>query len=199
MDTTVTIRIRYLGAFADAVRSKEESCQLASPRVSALIDYLLDRNGEKFRKLMIDPSTGALRGGTTGAFRRRRGHITDAARRRQDGLKARKQWCRPTRDSGCFLRKQQNEGISRMHGYGDLVRIDLTSGSVRWESLPPELVKKFIGGMGINDWLLWQHFLKVDLHIDPMSEDNVLIGCDGLRVGQQDEVHVQVAGDGLLR
>jgi aldehyde:ferredoxin oxidoreductase len=62
-----------------------------------------------------------------------------------------------------------------MDGYGDIVRIDLTSGSVKREPIPRTLAKKFVGGMGINDWLLWNHFLRVDPHIDPMSEDNVLI------------------------
>ena len=65
MDTKTTVRIRYLGAFADAARSKQETCELAVPVVSALIDHMLERNGEKFRVLMIDPSTGALRSGTT--------------------------------------------------------------------------------------------------------------------------------------
>ena len=62
-----------------------------------------------------------------------------------------------------------------MYGYGDIVRIDLTRGSVEREPVPLELARKFVGGMGINDWLLWEHFLKVDPHIDPMGEDNVLI------------------------
>jgi len=65
MDTKISIRVRYLGAFADAVPSKEETCELGVPIVSALIDHLIERNGEKFRRLMIDPSTGALRSGTT--------------------------------------------------------------------------------------------------------------------------------------
>lgn len=59
------MKVRYLGAFADAARSKEEICASAVPSVSGLIDCLLERNGEKFRALMIDPTTGTLRGGTT--------------------------------------------------------------------------------------------------------------------------------------
>lgn len=59
------ITVKYLGAFSDAVASKEETCQLDDPRLSALVDHLIERNGEKFRNLMIDPSTETLRGGTT--------------------------------------------------------------------------------------------------------------------------------------
>ncbi len=66
-----------------------------------------------------------------------------------------------------------------MLGYGDIVRIDLTSGSIEREPIPSELIEKFIGGMGINDWLLWRHFIDVDPHADPMGEDNVLIAGIG--------------------
>ncbi len=78
-----------------------------------------------------------------------------------------------------------------MNGYGDIVRIDLTSGSIEREPVSLELARRFIGGMGINDWLLWEHFLKVDPKIDPMSEDNVLIaglgpmGATGFGLGSK--------------
>jgi aldehyde:ferredoxin oxidoreductase len=78
-----------------------------------------------------------------------------------------------------------------MHGYGDIVRIDLTTDSVTREPIAPELIKKFLGGMGINDWLLWEHFLRVDPLIDPMSKENVLIaglgplGATGFGLGSK--------------
>ncbi len=78
-----------------------------------------------------------------------------------------------------------------LHGYGDLVRIDLTTRSVNREPLPRDVVKRFIGGMGVNDWYLWQHFLEVDPHIDPLSADNVLIaglgplGATGFGLGSK--------------
>jgi aldehyde:ferredoxin oxidoreductase len=59
--------------------------------------------------------------------------------------------------------------------YGDILRVDLTNQKVSREPIPREIVRKFIGGEGINDWLLWEHFLKVDPRIDPLSPDNVLI------------------------
>ena len=65
MDTDLKIRIRYLGAFSDAVRSKEVTCKFAGSSVSALIDYMLERNGDRFRTLLLDPETGSLRSGTT--------------------------------------------------------------------------------------------------------------------------------------
>ena len=62
-----------------------------------------------------------------------------------------------------------------MYGYGDIVRIDLTRQSITTESVPREWAQRWVGGEGINTWLLWEHFLKVDPRIDPRSEENVLI------------------------
>jgi aldehyde:ferredoxin oxidoreductase len=78
-----------------------------------------------------------------------------------------------------------------MHGYGDIVRIDLTTGSIKREPMPRELIDRFLGGMGVNDWLLWEHFLAVDPQIDPLGEDNVLIaglgplGATGFGLGSK--------------
>ena len=62
-----------------------------------------------------------------------------------------------------------------MYGYGDIVRIDLTRQSITTEPVPREWAQRWVGGEGINTWLLWEHFLKVDPRIDPRSADNVLI------------------------
>jgi aldehyde:ferredoxin oxidoreductase len=59
--------------------------------------------------------------------------------------------------------------------YGDILRVDLTNEKVTREAIPHEVIKKFVGGQGINNWLLWEHFLKKDPKIDPLSPDNVLI------------------------
>ena len=82
MDEKLKIKIRYLGAFTDVVRSKEDTIELGSPLVGSLVDLLLERNGEKFHNLLIDPATGALRGGTTLLVN---GHRRDAEHRLSDG------------------------------------------------------------------------------------------------------------------
>jgi len=62
----LTIRIRYLGAFADVAKSKEETIEFPDDgHVGSLVDKMLERNNEEFRRLMIDPSTDILRGGVT--------------------------------------------------------------------------------------------------------------------------------------
>ncbi|MBW2207285.1 MAG: hypothetical protein JRG79_10280 [Deltaproteobacteria bacterium] len=58
---------------------------------------------------------------------------------------------------------------------GDILRVDLTNETVTRDTLPREVIQKFAGGQGINDWLLWEHFLEVDPRIDPLGPDNVLI------------------------
>ena len=59
--------------------------------------------------------------------------------------------------------------------YGKILRIDLTENRVSQEPIPREWVSKYLGGEGINDILLWEHFLKVDPRTDPLSPENVLI------------------------
>ncbi len=62
-----------------------------------------------------------------------------------------------------------------MYSQRNLLRIDLSTKKVSREPVPVEICRKFLGGEGINAWLLWNHFLKVDPKIDALSPDNVLI------------------------
>lgn len=59
--------------------------------------------------------------------------------------------------------------------YGDILRVDLSREKISREPISQQVGKMFLGGQGINDWLLWDHFLKVDPKIDPLGADNVLI------------------------
>ena len=59
--------------------------------------------------------------------------------------------------------------------YGKILRVDLTKSEITKEAIPKEWQVKYLGGEGINDKLFWEHFLKVDPRIDPLSPDNVLI------------------------
>lgn len=78
-----------------------------------------------------------------------------------------------------------------VYGYGSILRVDLTEQKISVEPLPFDLIRRFIGGGGINDWLLWNHFLSVDPHMDPRSQDNILIaglgplGATGLGLGSK--------------
>ncbi len=62
-----------------------------------------------------------------------------------------------------------------MEGRGSILRIDLSSEKVTREPISEELCRQYIGGEGINTRLFWEHFLKVNPRIDPLSRDNVLI------------------------
>ena len=67
--------------------------------------------------------------------------------------------------------------------YGKIIRINLTNEKITTELIPEEWQQKYLGGEGINDRLLWEHFLTVSPHIDPLGPDNVLIGGLGPLAG----------------
>lgn len=62
-----------------------------------------------------------------------------------------------------------------MFGFGDLLRVDLSTETIRREAIPLEMRRRYLGGGGINGRLLWEHFLDVDPKVDPRGPDNVLI------------------------
>ena len=59
---------------------------------------------------------------------------------------------------------------------GDLLRVDLTTRTSRQETLPPELIRDYIGGKGIGTHLLLQ---EVGPEVDPLSPQNKLIFVTG--------------------
>ena len=68
-----------------------------------------------------------------------------------------------------------------MYGYaGSILRVDLSSGSVRKESLPDSLVKNFIGGRGFVAKLLYD---EITPGIDPFDPQNMLIAATGPLTG----------------
>ena len=60
-----------------------------------------------------------------------------------------------------------------------ILRVDLAGKKISKEPVSPELRRKYLGGEGVNTRLLWEHFLRVDPKIDPLSPDNVLIAGMG--------------------
>lgn len=55
---------------------------------------------------------------------------------------------------------------------GSILRIDLSAKDVVKEPLPGEWARKFLGGEGINSWILLNEMAP---HIDPLSPDNLLV------------------------
>ena len=62
-----------------------------------------------------------------------------------------------------------------MAGFGDLIRVDLSSETITSEQIGLSARRKYLGGGGLNARLLWEHFLEVDPKIDARSAENVLI------------------------
>ena len=56
-----------------------------------------------------------------------------------------------------------------------LLRVDLTTGTMSEEVLPHSLFERWVGGSGINNWIMWEHFLKHDIDCDPRSPDNIFV------------------------
>ena len=68
-----------------------------------------------------------------------------------------------------------------MYGYaGTILRVDLSSGSVRKEPLPDSLVKNFIGGRGFVAKMLYDETAPA---IDPFDPPNMLIAATGPLTG----------------
>ncbi len=56
-----------------------------------------------------------------------------------------------------------------------LLHVNLSTGELRVEQLPHALFERWIGGSGINNWIMWEHFLKHDINCDARSPDNIFV------------------------
>ena len=70
---------------------------------------------------------------------------------------------------------------SRPHGYvGRLLRVDLSEGKFSVEVTQPEILRKFIGGVGYGAKLLYD---EIPVGIDPLSPENKLVFTTGPLTG----------------
>ena len=56
-----------------------------------------------------------------------------------------------------------------------LLRVNLTTGELKSEVVPHQLFERWIGGSGINNWIMWEHFLTHDIQCDPRGPDNIFV------------------------
>ena len=69
------------------------------------------------------------------------------------------------------------KGHTQLYGYaGKLLRIDLTEGKISTEEIEPEILKKFLGGVGYAAKLLYE---EIPAGIDPLGPENKLIFTTG--------------------
>ena len=64
--------------------------------------------------------------------------------------------------------------------FGKYLEVDLTNGNVEVKTLPEEVYVKYLGGLGLATRLLFDY---TQPHLDPLSEENVLVIAPGLLVG----------------
>ena len=58
--------------------------------------------------------------------------------------------------------------------------IDLTTGKIETQPIPMEMRRKYLGGRGLDMYLLYNH---TKAGIDPLGPDNVALVSAGLLVG----------------
>ena len=56
-----------------------------------------------------------------------------------------------------------------------LLHVNLSTGELRVEQLSHAMFERWIGGSGINNWIMWEHFLKHDVNCDARSPDNIFV------------------------
>ena len=56
-----------------------------------------------------------------------------------------------------------------------LLRVNLTTGELKSEIIPHSVFERWVGGSGINNWIMWEHFLTHDIHCDPRGPDNIFV------------------------
>ena len=68
-----------------------------------------------------------------------------------------------------------------MYGWtGRLLRVDLTSSNTIIEEIPPEILRKFLGGRGLGAYLV---YTEVPPESDPLGAENILAFCTGAMTG----------------
>ena len=74
---------------------------------------------------------------------------------------------------------------------GKLLTINLTTEEIKWADFPGALARRFLGGRGINAWLLAEH---IGPGTDPLGPENILmLSCGlltGTRVPSSSRLHV---------
>ncbi|MDH4137396.1 MAG: aldehyde ferredoxin oxidoreductase, partial [Anaerolineae bacterium] len=74
----------------------------------------------------------------------------------------------------------EDELGNKMDFVGKLLIVDLTTGEIEHQKMSEKLVRQFLGGRGINAWLLAQH---IGPGTNPLGPDNVLAFSNGLLTG----------------
>jgi len=74
-----------------------------------------------------------------------------------------------------------SEKYAELYGYtGRLLRVDLSGGKVSVEEIKPEILRKFIGGVGYGAVLLYD---EIPVGIDPLGPENKLVFTTGPLTG----------------
>src|SRR3989304_3739700 len=67
-----------------------------------------------------------------------------------------------------------------LHGYGRILDVDLSTGSIRKTEIEPGFAEGYIGGMGFGCRILYD---QVGTDVDPLGPGNILIFANGPLTG----------------
>ena len=68
---------------------------------------------------------------------------------------------------------------------GTVLTIDLSKKNIKKISLPEDVSRKYLGGMGLADKLIWDYMIENDIRtgFDPFSEKNIFVVAEGPLTG----------------
>ena len=64
--------------------------------------------------------------------------------------------------------------------FSKMITIDLSTENVTIDEIEPEVLKMFLGGRGLADWVVYH---EIEASIDPLSPENILVLANGSLAG----------------
>jgi aldehyde:ferredoxin oxidoreductase len=86
-------------------------------------------------------------------------------------------------------------GVVQLYGcWGRLLSVDLTTGRVGEERVPPPVFRAYVGGRGLATYLLWRELGRRWREVDPLGPENLLIFLTGPLTGYYPGIKMVVSG-----
>jgi len=78
--------------------------------------------------------------------------------------------------------------------WGRLLSVDLTTGKVGEERVPPPVFRAYVGGRGLATYILWRELGRRWREVDPLGPENLLIFLTGPLTGYYPGIKMVVSG-----
>ncbi len=85
--------------------------------------------------------------------------------------------------------------VVQLYGcWGRLLSVDLTTGKVGDERVPPAVFRAYVGGRGLATYILWKELGRRWREVDPLGSENLLIFLTGPLTGYYPGIKMVVSG-----